>query len=730
MTKRYFRTFLLGTAALAASTTYAAAAELEEIIVTAQKREQRLQDVPISIAVVEGELLSERSLKSFQDLTQYVPSLFVTKTPGADMIIMRGIGSPPGSPSLDQSVVMFLDGVFAGNSRQFTAPFLDIERLEILRGPQGALVGKNTSAGAINILSRRPGTTLEGYAAAEWDAEIGGYKAEAAGTIPITEAFRVRVAALHEDYHGWLYNSLSRKYEPRRRENVVRGTVAYDTDNVSATLKYEHGYVNVSGNPFAIVSVIANRPPDLTKETLSSLGPDFDKVTTDNWAGNVSVKLGEFTLASITGYSRYKSDQREDADFFERDLAYSTFQEGFRQVSQEFRVLSPTGKTVEFVGGAYWHDSHLLERRTTGIIATPAASSYRPFAQDSTVYSAYGQVTFNVIDRLSAVGSLRYTHENKTGDWRILTGPFALTRQIGTQTSAINQSISENHTDPAFTLQYKPSDEVMLYGSYSHGSKVGGFQGAISNAVAASFKFAPETSRSFEAGAKMRFGNRATLNVAVFDTEYKNLQVSVAIQTTSVTSFAFYTGNAASAKARGVEADGSFAITDQFRVEGSMAYTPTAKFSAYPAGPCATGQAPTNPVSNSCNLTGARLGFIPEFKGTLTARFTTPISSGLKLGLAGTALFQSSARMDQANDPGAIQAGFTKVEARLALSDVDDRWELAVLGRNLTDVRNTTFSGTAALASNPNPAVGLAVDARQKAIDPPRTVVLQAKVRF
>ncbi|MBL8629218.1 MAG: TonB-dependent receptor, partial [Rhodospirillaceae bacterium] len=128
---------------------------IEEIIVTAQKRAQSLQDVPISLAVISGDVLANNSIKSFEELGQYVPNLFVTKTPGADQITMRGIGSGAGSPSLDQSVVMFIDGVYAGNSRQFTAPFLDIERMEILRGPQGALVGKNTSAGAINIITKR-----------------------------------------------------------------------------------------------------------------------------------------------------------------------------------------------------------------------------------------------------------------------------------------------------------------------------------------------------------------------------------------------------------------------------------------------------------------------------------------------------------------------------------------------------------------------------------------------
>ncbi|MBL8628178.1 MAG: TonB-dependent receptor, partial [Rhodospirillaceae bacterium] len=581
----------------------------------------------------------------------------------------------------------------------------------------------------INIITKRPGTEMEGYVRAEYDFDLNGAKVETAATLPLSENFSVRVAGKYSDYDGWVYNTLASRDEPQREETVGRITARYVTDMVDATLKYEHTDLNVKGNVFQIVSAIANRPLNLVKETGSPFfGPEFDDVETDNVAANVDIKLGDFTLSSITGYSNYNSDQREDADFIEKDLAYAVFQEDFEQTSQELRLLSPTDGDFDFVLGGYWHNSKLHERRATGIVATPAASSFRPFDQKSTVHSVYGQFTATLSEQFDVLGSLRYTEEQKVGDFALYSGPLAVSQQVGTLARTIHNEFKENHTDPSISLQYKPTDDVMLYGSYSHGSKAGGFQGAISNALANSFKFDPETSESFELGAKASFDGRATLNVAAFETTYKNLQLSVAINTTSTTSFAFYTGNAGAAKARGIEADGQVRLSDEFKLEGSFAWTPTAKYTSYPAGPCATGQAPTNAAALSCNLTGVRLGFIPKIAGTTTLHYTAPFTAGTKLDIGTTAAFRSSARMDPANDPMSYQSGFVKLDARIAVVDEKDVWEVALLGRNLTDIRNFTFSGAASLAANP--AVGLATDARQRAVDPPRTIAIQAQVKF
>jgi iron complex outermembrane receptor protein len=700
-----------------------------EIIVTAQRRVERLQDVPISVDVVQGSTLQSQSIRNLEDLSGYVPNLNISKTPGADQIIMRGIGSGPGSPSLDQSVVMFIDGIYAGHSRQFTAPFLDIERLEVLRGPQGALVGRNTSAGAINIISRRPDDNFGGYLLGEYDFVLDAPKLEGAINVPLGGGFNARFAGKYQDSDGWVRNTINGRDEPARHERVGRLTLGYESGAFQAYLRGEVARVQVDGNPFEIVSAIADRPRDGTKETGSAYGPEFDNVDTQNVALNMSLELGGgLTLSSITGYSAYQSDQREDADFIEKDLAYATFQEHYRQWSQELRLQSATGGTFEWGVGAYYQDDHLNEERTTDVFTAPNSNSYRQFLQDERVWSFYGMATFRPLEQLWLVGSLRYTNERKHGQFALYGGSNVLA--VGgagtTFVRAIDQAFTEDQLDPSVSVQYRPNRNLMFYLSYLHGSKSGGFQGAISNALADSFRFSPETSRSFEGGMKLTLPGRGYFNLALFDTRYTNLQLSVAIQSGSTTSFAFYTGNAGEAAVQGVEFDGHYRFSPNFSLDGSFAWTPRARYTSYPAGPCYTGRPPTDPAARSCDLTGYRLGFAPRFVGTLTPLLTFPLQDDLRLTASGTLVYRSAAYNDPAGDPFSIQRSYAKLDARIAVGN--DRWELALLGRNLTNVRTISFSGAAALAAIPG--LGLAPDARQQGVDPPRTVAVQATFHF
>lgn len=708
----------------------AASTDADEIIVTAQKREQRLQDVPISVAVVTGEKLLDSGVRGLEDMSSQVPSLTISKTPGAYQIVLRGIGSGTGSTTLDQSVVLFVDGIYGGNARQFSEPFLDVERVEVLRGPQGALVGKNTSAGAINIISKRPGDTLEGYVNAEYDFTLNSPKFEGAVTIPLGGGLSARAVAKFVDSDGWIYNSLSRAKEPHRLEKAGRLTLGYEAGPFQAYLKGEVSSVKTDGLPIVVVSKIANRPRDLTKESGSIFGPEYDKVDAHSAVLNMTYDFGPVTLASISGYSAYKSDQREDADFFEKDLSYSTFQEDYKQYSQELRLLSPAGGTFEWALGAYYHKTDLVEERTTQVLTVANANTYRRFAQNGEVLSFYGQTTLRALPELWVVGSLRYTHETKDAHYAQYGGSnvLAVGGAGATLQRTIIQDLSENHTDPAVSVQFRPSRNFMLYGSYLHGSKSGGFQGAISGALANSFQFAPESSKSFEAGAKFSMPGRGYINLAVFDTTYSNLQLSVALQTTSVTSFTFFTGNAGEARVRGFEMEGSYRFSDAFSVDASLAWTPTAKYSRYVAGPCYPGRTPTNTVSNSCDLSGQRLAFVPEVSFNVSPRITVPVADGLKLTASSTVMYQGRKFTDVTGDPLSVQTAFAKVDARIAIGSDDDRWELALLGRNLTNRITQSFGAAAQLAANA--ALGIGADARLATVEPPRTITVQARYRF
>ena len=697
-----------------------------EIIVTAQRREQRLQDVPISIAVVSGDLLQERNITNFEQLGPLVPNLTVTKSPASNVIGMRGIASSAGSPSLEQSVVMFIDGIYAGNSRQFASPFLDIERIEVLRGPQGALVGKNTSAGAINIISRRPEHVFGGYINGTYDFTLDGPTIEGGVNIPLADGLAMRVVGKYSDVGGYIYNTVTDREDPSRRELLGRVSLVYETGPVNLFAKYQRGDLDVAGTPLQVRSALRGRGVDYVKETRLGFSEEFDDLRTDNAVFQADFRLGEHVLTSITGYSGFVNRNRVDADFFEDDLASADFDMDFEQWSQEIRLVSPTGGTLEYILGAYYQDSSLLEERTTGVLFAPPASTYRIFDQDSRVISAYGQATINFSDQLSLTGSLRYTHERKVADYQRFAGPETyLPQRTGALVAQFSDRISEGLLDPSVSIQYRPSRNHTFYASYSSGSKGGGFQGAISNAEPFAFAFDPERSDSFEIGVKNSFPGVGYLNVAAFYTNYSDLQVSVSLPSPDGLSAPFFTGNAGDARVIGVELEGLARLSENFSIEGSLAWMPEANYREYTAGPCYPTQVPDGTQPGSCDLTGLRLIYAPEFSGSLTGRYRQDVGRSLRASASLTAIFQTDSLRDFTADPFARQDAYLKLDARIALGAIDDRWEIALIGRNLTNQRTITFASAGGLANT-----FFSPDARNFVIDLPRTIALSANFRF
>ena len=696
------------------------------IIVTAQRREQELQDVPISLVVVQGEEMREQGLDSFEELAPTIPSLTVAKTPGAHLISMRGIGSGPGSPSLEQSVVTFVDGIYGGSSRQFAAPFMDVQRVEVLRGPQGALVGKNTSAGAINIITTRPGDEFGGYVNASYNLTDGGPSVTGAVDIPVSSNVAFRVAGTYSDVDGYIYNTLTDREEPGRREIIGRISMLAESGPVTLFAKYEHADVNGDGVPVQVRSVAAGLPFDYEKESRLLFSEEFDNLTTNNAVIEASVDLGGFTLVSISGYSGFTNRTREDADFYFADLATADFDIQYDQLSQEVRLLSPAGETVEFAIGGLYQVADLFEERTTGILFAPPASTYRIFDQQSELYSFYGQATVNITDAFRAVGSLRYTHETKDAAYTRFQGPLTyLPQREGATVAAFSDSLSEGLWDPGASLQYDVTDDIMVYASFNRGSKGGGFQGAISNAVPFSFEFAPERSESFEVGSHMSFRGRGFLNIAAYHTQYQNLQVSVALPSPDGLSAPFFTGNAGDATTYGIELDGAYRFSPNFSISGNLAWVPEANYEEYTAGPCYTGQVPDGSQPGSCDLTDARLIYSPELSGSLTGEFSHEIGGSLLFSSSVTGRFQTESVQDFTEDPLAVQDGFVKLDARIAIGDIDDRWEVALVGRNLTDHETIAFAGSGGIS-----ATFLSPDARLHVIDPPRTILVQGSFRF
>jgi iron complex outermembrane recepter protein len=400
-------------AGIASAETY----ELEEIIVTAQKRAQSLQDVPLSVNAVSGEMISDMNLTGLDDMASYVPNLTINQGTTSTNIYIRGFGSGANA-GFEQSVGMYIDGVYGGRDRQFRSPFMDLERVEVLRGPQGILFGKNTIAGAINISTAKPTQEFEANVKAEFEPRYDQHKVSGVISGGLTESLSGRLAVSQSESGGYFDNTLTGDDGPENKEQVVRGTLVWDlNDDTQVSLKAEVGSFDVDGNQTRITQTQALPEVMVNPTALAALnGPlagallfpnnaglaalrdaatanggflaptatgdyadlmalsdpaystdaykqsadqDRSKTDTENVVLTIEHDWGEYTLTSITGYSAYDASDRQDVDYSPLDYLNRFAEQEFEQFSQEFRITSPIGETFEYIAGVYFQTNEL-----------------------------------------------------------------------------------------------------------------------------------------------------------------------------------------------------------------------------------------------------------------------------------------------------------------------------------------------------------------------------------
>ncbi len=687
--------------AQAAGAAPAAQASPAEVVVTAQKRSERLQDVPISMEVISAKKLDDFHATDFKSIMNYTPNVFVESTAGDDVIYIRGFGSPPANFAFDQSVSLYLDGVYAGRSRQAQAPFFDTQRVEVLRGPQGALFGKNTPAGAVSIISAGPTATFQGSLEGSYSFDLHGYDINGFVSGPLTKDISARLAFRAVDQDGWIKNTYNGKNEPGDTEDLVRLTVRYAPgSNFDYTVKAEYSHRNTSGG--LNVSGPLNQPQDPVDyrylDRTSPFGPEGQKTDATLLSGTGNLKLGDFTLTSVTGYSGYHSniingfDQNIPGGGVTYNSVYNSFPEHFRQISQEVRLLSPVGRKLEYVIGGYYDNAYYRLDQLQGF-NLPAffykGDEETNFRQRSQTLSGFGQATYHVLDNLRLIGSVRYTQTDKraffTGE--LLDGPYplqALTNAVG--------KISEGNTDPSVTLQYDLTKQLMVYATYGRGSKSGGFVSNTFGTVNSTFTFQPEKSENYEIGVKSTLlDGRLVLDGALYDTKFKDLQVSVFSPSTQ----SYLTGNAASASSKGVELTAAWYPLPNLDFTASAAYQDVT-YDNYPGAACLDTEslARCNPNSAASiqanNIKGAVLPYTSKFSGSFSAHYRYDLPGDYRIdstvNVAGRSKYFDS---DNEDPLFGLQKGYAKVDLRVQFAPVDQRWHVALVGKNLTNELTT-----------------------------------------
>lgn len=731
-----------------AQTTPADAADVDdsatnEIIVTAQKREQSLQDVPISMEVVSGEKLAQFNTSDIKAVMNYTPNVFVQSTAGNDVIYIRGFGSPPANFAFDQSVSLYVDGIYAGRNRQAQAPFFDLARVEVLRGPQGALFGKNTAAGAVSVVSAGPTREFEGALTGLYNFDHKGTDFSGYLSGPISDTLGARLAYKIVNQDGYIYNRATDHDDPEIKSQLLRLTLKWEPSaNFDYTAKVEYGNREVNGGITVSSPLTSGQDPQTTRYLeRSALGNEGNDNKSVMISGVGNLALGDFTLTSVTGYSWFKSkiingfDQTipNSGGAFTANSVYNAFPERFDQISQEIRILSPTGKTFEFIVGAYYDKSdYTLEQyqgfnlpslTIPGVFVGPYFGRIDSvFNQEAESWSVFGQGTFNVTDAFRAIGSLRYSHTKKEGDFaaRLVYGsnglngqPFAL-RPIS---SAVGK-ISEGNVDPSVTLQYDIAPRVMIYGTWGRGSKSGGFVSNTLGTTNATFTFEPERSENFEAGVKSTlFDGKVVANVSLYHTKFKDLQVSVYQPATS----SYLTGNAAAATSKGIEGSLSIYPIENFDISASAAYSDI-KYDDYPGAACLASQVGCTPATN--NLAGYPVAYSSKWTGSVTAHARFDMSEDLKLDITGVAAGRSKYfNSDNQSPIFGVQDGYVKLDLRVQLADRDDSWHLALVGKNLTNQKTIGSAFNLPFPITPVPRAILY-------LEPTRNISVEAGIKF
>jgi len=765
---------LIASSAFSQSSSRAAdddAAILPEVTITAQKRSESLQDVPISVQAIAGEALQAMSVQNFENLE--VPGIRVSRGGMADTITVRGIGSGQ-NLGFEQSAPMYIDGIYYGRARTQRLAFLDLERMEVLKGPQPTYFGKNATAGAINIASRKPGRELRSEVEASFEPVTDEYTVGGAVSAPLNEDWAVRFAGRYRDSKGYITNTATGRREPAMNDKVARislsGTPS-DRLTVSANVyygenrdegrnnqgaiceaNYRRDYSTVAQDPCVVdlkkasvarvPAAAAQRDPELFRDAGGI--PFLNELETYGAVAQLDWELaGGLTLTSLTGYYKFDNYQFIDTDQGVADVFTATFIETYDQTSQEFRLLSADDAKVKWFLGGYidtngntvrsssnFVGANLLPfapppvppqtNRTAAYVANNTGSTYSISDEGAESWALFGGVAFPLGDQASIRVGSRYEEVKKdiTFTGCLTTTPFGVCT-LTDQLVGLPSSRKDKEFQPTLALEYRPAEDILLYASGKRGFKSGGFSGNDGGS------FAPETVTAYELGAKTRLLNgRVILNLTIFDSEYKDLQVASFDPVTNL----FKTTNAASAKSNGVELETQFAATEQLRFGLNVSYL-DATYDDFKDAQCWAGQfvlgtgcAPSaaNPAVAVQNLSGVVTPYAPEWSGTFSADYRVDLANGLRLGFGGDLYSTTEFATLTDINPRSFQDSYTKLNLRVSLGRGDGRWEAALVGRNITDERTAAFKNTI-------PAGFFSVAAFT---EPPATVTLQARVRF
>lgn len=719
-----------------------ASTQLEEIVVTANKRSEAIQDVPASVVAVTAETLERLNVRSFDDLVTVVPGVTITKTtqPANNSINIRGIGTYAYSIATQPSTVVVIDDIPQAFQAEAFTSLVDVQQIEVLRGPQSTLFGKSASAGAISITTQGPTDVFSGHAEvmATNDHEE---KAQASISGPITDSLKFRLTGSIDDYRGNLHNLATGSWLDGAKDQALRGNIVWrPSDSWTVTLlPYVVDTIAscCAGAPYFVSPGVtfskSNLPVSLILQgvtpssTNKALRNDVDAQGNAYDVGSglkIARELGGgLTLASISSYDHYTLHNRQDTDgtSYDYSLLAPTAPHGgsanggyftVNGVTEELRLTSPAGRDLTYVAGAYFSNSVLKADFVRGSntlgtynglssLPTSNSSTYASYLDHSGIKTAalFGQATYTLTDKLSVVGGLRLHHEQVNYDfWDRVHNIYYGSPNCSTKSPTLPISTCNSDTVVTYktALEYHVTPDLMVFADYATGYKglaydltsslttrtlltSGPETGIpIADAIAAKQPIAPERSRDYELGFKGAFLNhRVTWNLTGFYEVFTGFQAQTRDEVTGQNELE----SIGKVTSTGVETEFAARPLSQLTVSANGSYD-VAKMVTFPSGPCYVGQTAALGCANNLQvLSGKLLPNAPKWSGNINSQYDIPIGAGNSAFVALAYRWQSQVIFSLLQDPDSVQAAYGVFNLSTGLEG--EHWKATLFVDNL-----------------------------------------------
>lgn len=673
----------------------AAATDLQEVVVTARKRAESLQDVPISISAISAQTLEDQSAIRFQDSLNSVPNVSWSSDDIADAkITIRGISSDTNNFGIEPAVGVYMDEVYIPRPTAVNQMALDIDRVEVLRGPQGTLFGRNTVAGVISIVTEDPTPAWR----AEGDLTGGRYdllQARASLSGPLSERTGIRLSAGRLSQKGW-FNQSTPGFPDFGGEDswTLRAKVRFKPTD-SLDLVASVGYVRddaVIGN-----NLIADGPlAGINGGVIDSIGTNVDNFARRRlWMGSLRANwdLPGHTLTAITGYSSERYESFKDQDYTPLDILATGEPENFHFFSQELRLTSTGQEALSYIGGVYFSRMTLsgnthaeLGADVLPAIGFPSIPGYRESEQTNShllqkSYAAFGSVSYKASARVALTAGLRYTDERKTLDYDQTVSPFfiapdtpvGLIYAFAQDVAPLRQNYSKGVLSGDATASYQWNHDVQSYLRFSRGYKAGGFdttQSSTSDPGSRAFK--PEFVNLYEIGFKSLFaGRRVKINGAIFYSQYQDKQEQVFNGTD------FATNNAATARSQGAEVEVTLLLGPGLELYLGVGFA-DAKYGEF-----------VDKLSGE-DYSGNRLPLAARWSVDSSLQYRRPVLGDWGVVSRVEGEYHSDSFTTSDNDPNFQQRGKLILNLRLGWERSDQSLGIYAWGRNVTDARFVT----------------------------------------